>query len=418
MSLRRLRSGLASARETAAGVAAPREDAPLSIVAAGVTAAIGVALAGYLAITIFVLVTWALDAASTGTVSDVLATSAAGWLVTHGVTVTTPTAVLGVPPLGLTLLLAWLLARAGRVAAASAGVSSAGQAIRVATALAAAYGVLALVMLAPLAAFDVSAHPVATFLGPYLLSFLAGGVGACRTTRVWPQLRALLPGPVRAAVPGVGIVVGTLLGAGALCLSLSLVLRRDAVSGMLADLDPNLAGLVLVAVLSVLYVPTAVVWTASYVTGAGLTLGAGTVVSPLELAPGPLPSFPLFAAAPTDGPDTLLWILLGVPLAAGILAALRVVRDVPRQDRWWRTAGHRMAAVAVVGAASAVAMGALAVLTGGPLGGDRLTWLGPMPGWLALVVFCEVLAGGAVGLLVGLRGGVSAADPVPDQQEG
>ena len=81
--------------------------------------------------------------------------------------------------------------------------------------------------------------------------------------------------------------------------------------------------------LSLAVLPNAVAWSASFVLGPGFAVGTGTGVSVLSAKVGALPSCsrcsaPCRATAAASFPTT--WRFLALPVAAGVVLALVVLR--------------------------------------------------------------------------------------------
>ncbi|WP_413758696.1 DUF6350 family protein [Streptomyces sp. MMBL 11-3] len=354
--------------------------------------------------------------------------AAALWLLAHGAELVREDTLSGVPaPVGVTPLLlvvlpAWLLHRAGRDAADGDGTSVPPPA-RTAWA-GAVLGYLAVGTAAAVYAAGGEPRPswTSVVLWPPLLVVAATGMGV-RTAHgrplgpLPPSLRRVLDGlplaplvagsrlptAVRAAAAGTAVLVG----GGAVLAGVSLMWHGGAARQSFLQLTESWSGRFTVLLLAVALVPNAAVWGASYALGPGFTLGAGHTVGPLLSDPGTrLPPFPLLAAVPDAGPGTPLhWAAGAVPLVAGVVVAwFTLWAGVPRRggegagaaaDRHaaaWsgrRTAGTLALAALLCGLALAV----LAAVAGGPLGVAALADFGPVwwrtgpaaAGWIAAV---------------------------------
>ncbi|MGW2872071.1 cell division protein PerM [Kitasatospora sp. NPDC001225] len=218
----------------------------------------------------------------------------------------------------------------------------------------------------------------------------------------------LLPPPYR-PVDGAPVVRAAALAAGAglvaaggLLVVCSAVL--DAVAGGgrgMALLGSGPVAVVGLLLLALVLLPNAVLWGAAYALGPGFAVGAGTVVSPVGTALGPVPEFPLFALLPADGPGGWRLAVSVLPLLAGVVPAVLLGRAAAGRRLPGAGSGERPepwppAATAVAALAAALSVGAgaavLGWLSGGALAGERLAWVGPVPwtgpaaaGWIALV---------------------------------
>ena len=216
----------------------------------------------------------------------------------------------------------------------------------------------------------------------------------------------------------------TLLGGGALLVAASMVWNADATQDSFLHLADVWSGRLAVLMLGLALVPNAAVWAAAYGLGPGFALGTGATATPLALTGDPaLPHFPLVAAVPAEGPGTPLnWAAAVVPLAAALIVAhFTADRAAPRQgDRATAWGMGETALAALQGAVvCGVLTGFLAAAAGGPLGTGRLTAFGPvwwLTGAAALVWSAVVAVPVALGLRAWrVRGRAVGADgsPVP-----
>ncbi|QKW50383.1 DUF6350 family protein [Streptomyces buecherae] len=204
--------------------------------------------------------------------------------------------------------------------------------------------------------------------------------------------RNLPPPVVVAALRAGGWAALVLVAGGAVLTTVSLVTNAGAVEGAFPYLARDWSGRFAVLALCLALFPNAMVWGASYGLGTGFTVGAGSLVGPVETTAYPvLPHFPLFAALPETGRGGLvLWGLVGVVPAVAGLALGRAVAVAASPERgragrargwgWARTARATALAGLVCGAATAL----LAWAAGGPLGTGTLAEFGPDPWWAGL----------------------------------
>ncbi|MEV5316368.1 DUF6350 family protein [Streptomyces sp. NPDC052687] len=357
---------------------------------------------------------------------------AALWLLAHGAELVRTDTLSGVPaPVGVTPLLllalpAWLLHRAARDAADGAdgtdgtdgthGTGRIGGAEGTHGPGAGARTAWAGVVLGYLAVGGaVAAYAAGGALRPSwlwtgltvpLVVILASGAGVWRAygrpRGPLDGAPALLPGGLRRLLPpdperpgrarlrlaarAAAAGTATYVGGGALLVAVSLVWHGGAARVAFAQLTEGWSGRFAVLLLCLALVPNAAVWGMAYALGPGFALGAGQVTGPLSTAPAPLlPPFPLLAAVPEPGPGTPLhWAAGVVPVAAGVTVGWFAGRA--GGDGWSRG----RPALCALGAAAlcAPALALLAGLAGGPLGVGRLAHFGP--------VWWQVGAAGAV----------------------
>jgi hypothetical protein len=362
---------------------------------AGGRAGAAAALLGLLLVALPVLVVWwGEDRPGTGGL-DALRSIAHLWLVAHGVLLDLPGGRLGLTPLGLCLLPAWLCWRAGRRAAAASAAATPRDALRAAGMAALLYGGVAVVVAAAVGGNQPAPVLWTTLVGPVLLAAAAASAGALRTL---PGSRLpSLPeraGPVLLAVTGATLL---LLAAGALLVGGALGLDVGAAAEVADSSEPGAVGGFGLLVLGLALLPNAAVWGASWLAGPGFALGVGTSVGPFGVAIGPVPGLPLIAALPEGAPPTAVAVLaLAVPVTAGALAGWAFCSGV---GRWHRG----LLDAAATGLLTGGLLALLAALSGGPLGGERLAVVGPLPWQVGGAVAVQVAVGAAVGTAVRRR---------------
>lgn len=243
------------------------------------------------------------------------------------------------------------------------------------------------------------AIPALVFAVPALLGALVGAwrdgdEGPVDLLRSRSERAPLWRGVPVAVTAGSGIGVTALIGAGALLVAVTLLLRGGEVIALYESAHVDAVGVVTFSLGQLAYLPTLVVWAAAYAAGPGFAVGVGTTVSPAGTALGVVPGIPVFGALP---PTLSGWMLLTVLLvvfagvAAGLGARRRLGRDSSVATRALALAGI---VVCVAGAAAV-----LAVCASGALGPARLAQVGPDPGAFALAVAAEAAVGAAAVLL-------------------
>jgi hypothetical protein len=360
-------------------------------------AAAGLAAPGAVLLLLWVvgLVGWfAADGGSHGTTRSVLRVAADAWLLAHGASLTLDDAVVTASPLGLTLLCLYAAHRSGRWAGRpDPDLGTTGFATVV---LAGVYGVVAL--LVALLASTPGADPALgqAFTGGVVIGAVGGGTGLLRGAGQASQLRRRVPVPALSVAYGAVGAVVLMAAAGALLVAVALAVRLSAAAQVVEQLELDLAGGLFSLLLLVVIVPNLVLLAASYLVGPGFAVGAGTVVSPAEVALGPLPSVPVLAALPPDG-WTPGWLagLLVVPVLAGAAAAWFAGRTLP-------TSSYRSGALRGLGAgaAGAVLLALLVATAGGSIGPGRMAETGIGFWGLAGPALAALGLGGAIGGLL------------------
>jgi hypothetical protein len=100
-----------------------------------------------------------------------------------------------------------------------------------------------------------------------------------------------------------------------------------------------------------------------------------------------LPAVPVLGALPADVPGTISWLVLLGPIAVGVLAGLLVHRRLVAHDEPLSTT---VLAAGGTGAAAAIGMSVLAMLSGGSAGAARLSQVGSVPWEVAAMTFLVV----------------------------
>lgn len=368
-----------------------------SLTGLGVLAALRSVALGVLAVMVVVLVGWATAADSGADATDAVATALMAWLVAHHAHLAVPGGEVALVPLGLTALPVVLVHTATLRAGRAAAVRGRTAVLALTSSAVATYAVAA-TFVALLARTDsVQALPVSAFVGAAGVALLGAGTGAVRATGTWSGVSRRLPARVLVALPAATCALATLVAGGALLVGVSLALHHDRAAALVHGLDAGLGGGVLLGLLCLVYVPTAAIWGLAVVAGPGFAVGTGTSVSVAGTQLGAVPAFPLLAALPQGTGSALAWLALGVPVAAGGLAATLAHRSGAVPDAGWRPVAE---VCAVAGGLVALAVAMLALLASGPAGPGRLTEMGPTWWLVAPLAGLEVAAVMAAVLLL------------------
>lgn len=361
-----------------------------SMVLAALTAAVWAAAVGMIAITVVVLVAWTAERRSGAGAAAALRIAGDAWLLANGSALRVSGASFALVPLGLTALPAYLLVRAGATLARTFDVPCLRDALRLTVALAGAYGVIAVVTAGAAATGQVQAHPLRAFLSAAGLAAVCAGLGVIREAGLWPQLWERFPAWSRAALSGGAVAAAVVLAAGALLAGCALALSAGEAGQVLRGIGVGTVGALGVLLLSLAYLPNALVFAAAFVTGAGFAVGSGTAVGPFGVRLGPVPALPLLAALPGGPLHQWLAVLIAVPVIGGALAGAMVGRQHAAAPLRWL-----LASAAATGPAAGMLLGLLCLLTAGPAGSGRLSAVGPSA-WRVMVVLAVEVAPAAV----------------------
>ncbi|MEU9982762.1 DUF6350 family protein [Streptomyces sp. NPDC050856] len=367
------------------------------------------------ALTVLVMVVWISSPYPDSGPAGALHVAAGVWLLAHGVelvradTLTGAPAPVGVVPLLLVALPAWLAHRTARDAMEPEGGRAAPSARGAVAAVTGGYLLVAAVVTGYAAGGPLAADPLSAVLWLPLVTALASATGVWTAAgRPLGPLPPRLPERLRvelartratAAARAAAAGLTALLGGGALLVAVSLVWHAGAVRESLLSLSGGWSGRGAVLLLALALAPNAAVWGAAYGLGPGFALGTGATATPLAvLGDVALPDFPLLAAVPVGGGGTWTqWTGLGVPVVAAGAVAWRAGRaDL-------RGAGETALTAALASVLCGLGAAVLAGVSGGALGSGRLAEFGPVwwrTGAAALVWTVTLGVPGALGLRV------------------
>jgi predicted small integral membrane protein len=309
----------------------------------------------------------------------VLSAALPGWLGLYQVPLDLGGHDFGALPLLPTLLVVLLVGRAAGNAADRMEIISARDTIPVVAAIATTHAIAGGVI----AWTTTTADFFAGVLVPAAVSAVAAIIGLARRgylESVLGRVDELVVHGLRAAFIGLASV----LGIGALVFLIGLAMSFTTVKALFA---PGIGDSVGMFLLSIVYIPNAVVGGTAFAAGPGVTIG-GLTATPLNFSGGPLPGVPVLAALPESGAPW--WPLVFVlPLAAGALVGW-VLRN-SSEDPIARLRAVGAAAVAV--AASCVVLG---LGSGGRLADGAFNPLSMHPWSLGMSMLLWIALPGAV----------------------
>ncbi|MFJ6430076.1 DUF6350 family protein [Microbacterium maritypicum] len=260
------------------------------------------------------------------------------------------------------------------------------------------------------ARLDAAQTPLALAIGLPTAVYLVGAVcGAVRVAweegdggvldRLHDRIDARedwAPVPV-AIVRGTAFTLVGVIGAAALALAVITLFRGGEVVALFQAARVDALGATVMTLAQLVYLPTLIVWAASWLAGPGFAVGVGTAVSPAGTQLGVVPGIPVFGLLPENSSMWMLIVVL-VPIAAGAFAGWAV-----RSRLVWEGTplGTMQRAAIAVGTAvvSAGVAGLAAVLANGSMGPGKLADVGPAALPFMLALGLEVLVGAAILLL-------------------
>ena len=205
---------------------------------------------------------------------------------------------------------------------------------------------------------------------------------------------APVPGAI---VRGAAFVLVAVVGAAALALALVTLFRGGEVVALFQAARVDALGATVMTLAQLVYLPTLIVWTASWLAGPGFAVGAGTAVSPAGTQLGVVPGIPVFGLLPENSSIWMLIVVL-VPVAAGAFAGWAVRSRLVWEGTPLGMLPRAVIAVGIAGVSAGIAALA-AVFASGSMGPGRLADVGPAPLPFLLALGLEVLLGAAILLL-------------------
>ena len=355
---------------------------PLPLVVAGAAAGVAAAAFSYLALVVVALAAWMLDPSGSQEWTEMLEVASGAWLAGLGQAPTVAGVTLTLLPLGFVVLPIIAVIAAARWAADASAVARRGEALAVALSVGASFAIISAIVAAM--SRNLAISPGRTALAAGLASTALAAWVVLRRARL-VSLDAL-PVSVRDAFAASATALLSLTAAASLLLAVAIIGSFDEMTALLVELDAGVSGLLLLAALTLGYLPLAVMWSMAYLLGPGITVSVGTTVSPyVDPASAALPGFPLLAALPSQPPTgAILLPLFGV--AAGALAGALLRRRGQTGLYGCMVAGGAALATGVVVAIASS-------LASGSLGATTLQGLGPAPIPVALAAAVLVAVG-------------------------
>ncbi|HET6988059.1 MAG TPA: DUF6350 family protein [Kribbella sp.] len=336
-------------------------------------------------------------AATFGGASGAIRAGASAWLVAHKAGVTLGGGSLTVAPLGLTLFFGWCLYRGGKSAARSSAAVRTRDLILLIGTFAVVYGLGALVVALLTADGALKVSPLSAFLGAGSLALVAGTIGVLVESGAAVDIADATPSGLRDAVPAAVAAVLTVIAIASVLYAVLLAIHFSRITGMLELLDAGVIGSVVLFAICLMLIPNMILYVVAFLAGPGFQLGVGTTIAPTGVDVGNLPALPLLAAVPADGatPTYLLALTAVVPLVAGVVAGLVVVRrglaDEDAEALDWDAFALRGGMAALL---AGVLLYLLMAMSGGSAGPGRMSVVG-IPG--ALPAAGVLAAGMAIG---------------------
>jgi hypothetical protein len=350
----------------------------------GVFAATWAIVVGVASLIVLALVVWAADSRSVANAAEAMRLAGQVWLLAQRTPLQVSGGALTLPPLGLTVVLGMLVARATALVARGTRCTDARELGVVVASVAVPYAVLATVLAAVTPSSSIRPTVGAAFVCAALVGGGSATIGAVRATGLARPMWRKLPGELRTALDAAGVAAAALVGAAMILLAASLLIHSRDVWAVLRSYDGT-PGEISMAVLSLLLVPNAILFALGYLVGPGFSIGAGTSVGLAGAHVGPMPALPLLAAVPQGrAPWPVDVFCIAAVMLAGGLAGWRVARRPTLSN------GNRVRCALLAAAALGVGAALLVAVAGGPSGPGLLRAVGPSPWQVGLTVAAEM----------------------------
>ncbi len=382
----------------------------LRAIALGAIQATYVIAVGFVSIFLLNLITWLVEQTQGETFQGVLQVSSRIWLNAHFVVlhlsagniggIKSPAYDFTLVPLGFSILIGWLIFRAGRQVAQEENLGFSW------------FGAITVYLLIAIALTSASFSkkifvedwqgtfiPTAFFAFLLILGSITGEVdseGNLRARlRVFFEARyEKLPWAIKPLVSpalraGTSIVAG-LIAISALVTSILFVINWVEIIRLYQSLQLSFLGTITVSSGQLALLPNVLIYVSSWFTGAGFSLGQGSMVSPLAIELGPLPAIPMLVALPTSS-NSILIVFILIPLLLAFGATLMVKSHTV--DLRFNYASATSAAIGLglaIGFVAATEMAVLADFASGSIGPARMSDFGTNPLILFVVTFVEV----------------------------
>jgi hypothetical protein len=309
-------------------------------------AALGSIVTGYAAVAALLALVTAIAPLTNFSTTGVVVAALPAWLAAHQVPIALGGLELGMLPLLPTVAMMLIAARAAAGAAERLRLSGPRQAGQAVGALAVAHGVTGIAVALAVSSPELAVDPLAAFYYPALIAALAATVGVMRPCGLRTAVAARTDAVALAGIRAGAVAVVWLLAAGGALLSIALLTSVPTAKELFAVSAPGIGNGLGMALLSVGFVPNAVIAGVGFLAGPGFSMGI-VVVSPLNFTGGPVPGLPLLAALPEE-PAAWWPALLGLPLGVGVLVGRRLKNVAPEPLARVRAAAVAAGVVALV----------------------------------------------------------------------
>jgi hypothetical protein len=293
---------------------------------------------------------------------------------------------LALAPLGLSVVLLLLLARAASIVARGHQCAGLREAAVVTGLVVAPYTTLAVALAIAGRTSQVTPSVSWTVVAAVLSGSLAAGAGVARGGGIGRELWARVPRDLRVGAGAAGAGGAVLLTVAVLLLVGSLALHAHPLARALGHYGGGISTEASLVVLCLVLLPNAVTCALAYLAGPGFALGAGTTYSMGSVQPGRLPTLPLLAARPhAPAPASVVAFCVVALVLAGTVVGWRLVR---REGDSLLT---RLRQVSAAGLVAGVVTALVVAVSSGPAGPGRMAAVGGSPWQVGLSVAGELM---------------------------
>ncbi|HVV14198.1 DUF6350 family protein [Amycolatopsis sp.] len=369
----------------------------------------GPLIAGYaVVVTLFALVT-AMASMSHFSLFGVLRAAGPGLLAAYQVPITIKGSPLGVLPLLGTALLCAFIAGSAAYAAKRLGYHEPAQAVNLVAPMAAVHSLVGVTVALTATGPGAGVEPLPAFLVPGFVAAVCATAGvANRCGFVAAARKHLDPVALRGLKAGALGMAG-LLAVAATVFAASLGFSAHTARDLFGTHAPGFGSGAGMFLLSLGYLPNAVVCALAFVVGPGFSIGSVSVAA-YQFSGGPVPGLPLLAGMPEH--SARWWpVLMLLPAAVGALVGWYLRRS----DEDLLT---RLRTVAIAGALIGFGCVVLCTITGGRLGGGPFNPVSIPVALMSVAAFgWIVIPGGLVAWLAGPRAPRVVEQVVVDEPE-
>lgn len=220
--------------------------------------------------------------------------------------------------------------------------------------------------------------------------FLVSAISAFLISGAMPK--HALQFPWQRALRIMWIAIVALIGLSSIALAGSLIYHFDVVLDLTRVIEPGIFGGLVLLLGQILYLPNVAIAALSYLSGAGLSVGEGSLLSPFVHRIDEIPAIPLLGALPVSSNLFIFGLsIFTLIIGAGIARyGIETYRDISETKRFYiATALFSLALLLII-----------ARVSSGQLLSTNLPSVGPIWWALPIVITAQFVLGGALFILI------------------